>query len=375
MTAYLICWKPASENKDYGWPEAKMVALAEKFRRTGSASENWRFHRRRDVKVGERAFLLRQGRRGHAIFGYGKVANPPRRSTNWTSIAFEKLLSPRSGLVFANEDELHSLAAPEDVWNARASGMALPDDVAAELAKLVLGRKPIPDSGKSGTKGWSRAELRASVSSYLRMQKVLRAGRSANKTEIYRDLAKRFGRTAKAYEYRMQNISYVLALQGRQWIPGLLPAKNVGAQVAVQIEAILASLEKRRPTTGLEEEVQLQRSLASGRPGKKPLGTKKPKAKSGATTIFERDLEVRKWVLGNAKGKCECCRRRAPFTSAVGFPFLEVHHLRRLADDGSDTVENAIAVCPNCHRELHHGKDSTKLSSSIYLRISRLVRE
>ncbi|WP_342542729.1 HNH endonuclease signature motif containing protein [Paenisporosarcina sp. FSL H8-0542] len=36
-------------------------------------------------------------------------------------------------------------------------------------------------------------------------------------------------------------------------------------------------------------------------------------------------------------------------------PYLEVHHIKRLADNGEDSVENAIAVCPNCHRELHFG--------------------
>ena len=36
-------------------------------------------------------------------------------------------------------------------------------------------------------------------------------------------------------------------------------------------------------------------------------------------------------------------------------PYLEVHHIIRLADDGDDSVENAIALCPNCHREAHFG--------------------
>ena len=42
-----------------------------------------------------------------------------------------------------------------------------------------------------------------------------------------------------------------------------------------------------------------------------------------------------------------------PFLKINGARYLEVHHLKRLADGGSDTIENAVAVCPNCHRELH----------------------
>ena len=61
-------------------------------------------------------------------------------------------------------------------------------------------------------------------------------------------------------------------------------------------------------------------------------------------------------VLGRADGSCERCKRSAPFTRKKdGTPYLEVHHIVQLANDGEDTVENALALCPNCHRELHYG--------------------
>lgn len=66
------------------------------------------------------------------------------------------------------------------------------------------------------------------------------------KKQYYEKLAGKFNRTAKAFEYRMQNISYVLSLMGRDWLRGLKPAKNVGAQVAGQIEQLLAEAEGRQ---------------------------------------------------------------------------------------------------------------------------------
>ncbi len=36
-------------------------------------------------------------------------------------------------------------------------------------------------------------------------------------------------------------------------------------------------------------------------------------------------------------------------------PYLEVHHRIPLAKKGEDTVANAIALCPNCHRKSHYG--------------------
>ncbi|RIW27624.1 HNH endonuclease [Bacillus salacetis] len=74
------------------------------------------------------------------------------------------------------------------------------------------------------------------------------------------------------------------------------------------------------------------------------------------TRAFKRNPDVIAEVLIRANGVCEKCNKEAPFFRASdGTPYLEVHHIKRLADGGEDTVENAIAVCPNCHRELHFG--------------------
>jgi len=71
---------------------------------------------------------------------------------------------------------------------------------------------------------------------------------------------------------------------------------------------------------------------------------------------FSRNPDVIAEVLYRAGGVCEGCQSPAPFNRrANGSPYLEVHHKVRLADDGDDTVENAIALCPNCHRQQHYG--------------------
>ncbi|ARU59357.1 hypothetical protein OLMES_5377 [Oleiphilus messinensis] len=106
-----------------------------------------------------------------------------------------------------------------------------------------------------------------------------------------------------------------------------------------------------------------------------PVGQKKPERASSSGEIFARDVRVVAYVLKEAKGTCEACTKPSPFTKADGMSYLEVHHLRRLADGGTDTVQNAIAVCPNCHRELHHGRNKTALRDLVYSRISRVVRE
>lgn len=222
--------------------------------------------------------------------------------------------------------------------------------------------------------GWSKEELRASVDAYIEMQRKERQGQPFTKKRYYEDLAAKFGRTEKAFEYRMQNISYVMTLLGRDWLTGLKPAKNVGANVAAEIEAMIAQSEDRQfvPVAAFEIEV---REEAKRKNISKPQGNRHPTSTSSAITQYQRDAAVKAWVLQKANGKCESCDQPAPFNGSDGLPFLEVHHVRQLADNGSDTVTNAVALCPNCHREAHYGENSRALVSGLYERVTRLVRE
>ena len=70
---------------------------------------------------------------------------------------------------------------------------------------------------------------------------------------------------------------------------------------------------------------------------------------------YRRNADVIAAVLLRANGICERCKANAPFIRrSDGSPYLEVHHWKPLSDGGPDIVENAGALCPNCHREVHH---------------------
>jgi 5-methylcytosine-specific restriction protein A len=86
-------------------------------------------------------------------------------------------------------------------------------------------------------------------------------------------------------------------------------------------------------------------------------GPRLPKKLAVVTTMFVRNPHVVAAVLLRARGKCERCGTKAPFRrTSDGTPYLEVHHRIRLANGGEDTVENAVARCPNCHRREHFGQ-------------------
>ncbi|QKS31561.1 MAG: HNH endonuclease [Candidatus Accumulibacter similis] len=107
----------------------------------------------------------------------------------------------------------------------------------------------------------------------------------------------------------------------------------------------------------------------------KPDGSRSPDVSAVAVTRFKRVASVKTWVLENARGVCECCKRQAPFFSLDGLPYLEVHHVKPLREGGSDTVSNAVSLCPNCHRELHFGAKKSELVIHLYKTVSRLIGE
>jgi hypothetical protein len=71
---------------------------------------------------------------------------------------------------------------------------------------------------------------------------------------------------------------------------------------------------------------------------------------------WKRNPDVVAEALHRAKGICGICRKDAPFKRKLGnTPFLEVHHIIALSAGGPDSIENVIALCPNCHRMSHYG--------------------
>lgn len=228
-------------------------------------------------------------------------------------------------------------------------------------------------------KAWTDEELRASVVAYRDMQLRLDTGERGFMKSVYLDLSRRFERTPSSFELRMQNISAVLAAMGRRWIEGLKPAKHVGAGVALRIEALINELDGNPAPPTASERLEVLELAAKPVKARKetppPEGSAQPTRSTTTNLSFARSKDVKVWVLRRAAGRCECCAEPAPFQTVQGLPFLEVHHLRTLADGGSDRVSNAVALCPNCHRRLHFGQDAEACKARMYASIHGLVRE
>jgi 5-methylcytosine-specific restriction enzyme A len=96
--------------------------------------------------------------------------------------------------------------------------------------------------------------------------------------------------------------------------------------------------------------------------------TERPKRIEITTKGFERDGKVRDAGLKRAKGQCELASCRQPgFVMADGRIYLETHHVIPLSEDGLDNVRNLAALCPNHHREAHHGERRSAIREQLLL--------
>jgi 5-methylcytosine-specific restriction protein A len=93
------------------------------------------------------------------------------------------------------------------------------------------------------------------------------------------------------------------------------------------------------------------------------------------TTLRQRSLAIKTYALARARGICEGCGNPAPFITRHNMPFLEVHHLRSLSDDGPDHPIWVAATCPNCHRRAHNSMDSDEFNQDLILRVQELENQ
>jgi HNH endonuclease len=93
-------------------------------------------------------------------------------------------------------------------------------------------------------------------------------------------------------------------------------------------------------------------------PGEKPMRY------DISSSAFKRDRLILNQALARANGACEYCL--APgFVTASGKIYLETHHIVPLAKRGADSLGNVTALCPNHHREAHHGSNREAIRAAL----------
>ena len=78
-----------------------------------------------------------------------------------------------------------------------------------------------------------------------------------------------------------------------------------------------------------------------------------PKIINGTTKTYSRSPYISQYAKRMAAGVCQLCGNPAPFKRNDGEHYLETHHIVWLSKGGEDSIENTVALCPNCHRKMH----------------------
>lgn len=86
----------------------------------------------------------------------------------------------------------------------------------------------------------------------------------------------------------------------------------------------------------------------------KEMETHEARRRDRTGTEPVRNYEVKQRALNRAQGKCEYCGEDG-FITDSGQIYLESHHIIPFSKGGSDIDGNVAALCPNHHRQAHHG--------------------
>lgn len=141
------------------------------------------------------------------------------------------------------------------------------------------------------------------------------------------------------------------------------------------------------PTAEELYQTKVQKKAATAQPLKdKPGGEPIPQIKKKTTPStegYQRDPRVAGIALANADYKCEIDPGHQTFTAQAGKkPYLEAHHLipfsnQRVFTVSLDVMANVVALCPNCHRLLHHGtqKERAKYIRTLFAKRADRLEE
>jgi 5-methylcytosine-specific restriction protein A len=384
MAAFLISFKPASENPEKGWPLAELLRLVEAVEQGGQPVEDWRFKNRKLPKVGDRVFLLLQGKRGPAIIGYGRIDGASVPSKTHTPIRFENLLDPTSSAL-ATPSDLSALVGGEKIWRTQSSGIVLPPLIAQALEAMVVGKpgKPLVQQADRNP-DWTRDELIVALNTYLQH----RPNPPGKDSAVIRGLSetlqllgeKLFPLVQRGETFRNANGVYMKLMNFRRLDPQYTADGRSGLSRGAEAEKVVW-LE----FSGAPERCALASKaiVAAAHDATVPPAwsevAEEPEIEEAAEgrlltkvhVVRERDrrlAKAKRTQVLKLKGKlaCEACHFefRAIYGQR-GDGFIECHHIKPVAtlESGEKTkLSDLIVLCANCHRMIHRAKPWLTLS-------------
>lgn len=143
MSTFLLTWKPDE------WGYEKLKERLD-LHGAGETIQRWSCGRTKNIPLGARVFLTKQGKGYKGIFGSGYVTQQPfeephfneeKRKAGKTSlyvmVNFDRLYNPLSEIKI---DRTELEVFDPKVWDSQGSGKTIPDEAASKLERLWLER-------------------------------------------------------------------------------------------------------------------------------------------------------------------------------------------------------------------------------------------
>jgi hypothetical protein len=137
VAAFLLTWNP----EKVPWPD--LGRMAKRVWRGERVRDRWSCARSKQIRRGDRLFMLRQGCSPRGLFASGFATTDWYEGPNWrgpgychyVDLTYDMLLDPvRDGLL--PREELRSGKLARMYWDTQSSGPRIPPEVAAELERI-----------------------------------------------------------------------------------------------------------------------------------------------------------------------------------------------------------------------------------------------
>lgn len=102
-----------------------------------------------------------------------------------------------------------------------------------------------------------------------------------------------------------------------------------------------------------QQEQAYEMDIESLKVAAKQRANNNPIQREVVTKQSYRDPYIAEYSKRIANGICQLCGNEAPFNDKKGRPYLESHHIIWISRGGEDSLDNTVALCPNCHRKMH----------------------
>ena len=143
VATFLLTWNPDRV------PWTDIGRMARRVQRGECVRDRWSCARSKQIRRGDRLFMLRQGAEPRGLFASGRATTDWYEGPNWhgpgychyVDLLYDMLLDPARDLLLPR-NELRSGKLARMYWDSQSSGPRIRDDVAAELERIWSSLSP-----------------------------------------------------------------------------------------------------------------------------------------------------------------------------------------------------------------------------------------